>query len=255
MNILIIEDEIKTAKSLAQIITSIRPDAKITATIQSVEKAVLYLTENPQPDLIFMDIQLSDGLCFQIFESVKVIPPVIFCTAYDNYAIEAFKANGIDYLLKPFKKEHIESALDKLSNLRSYFSAEKPLVPDLELLLKKLGEPDGKKSFLVFSKNKYLTVKTESIAFFYIHNESTCIVTFDHHEYPIPQPLEEVQNIVPSAQFYRLNRQYLVNFDAVKEVEHYFSRKLFVKLTVPTAEKLLIGKEKVSGFLSWLENR
>lgn len=255
MNILIIEDEIKTAKSLAQIITSIRTDAKIVATIQSVERAVSFLTENPQPDLIFMDIQLSDGLCFEIFESVKVIPPIIFCTAYDNYAIEAFKANGIDYLLKPFKKEHIESALDKLSNLRSYFSTEKPLVPDLEMLLKRLGEPDGKKSFLVFKQNKYLTVKTENIAFFYIHNETTSIMTFDHHEYSISQPLEEVQGIVPASQFYRLNRQYLVNFDAIKEVEHYFSRKLFVKLTIPSPDKLLIGKEKVSSFLNWLESR
>lgn len=255
MNVLIIEDEIKTAKSLAQIITSVRPDAKIVATIQSVEKAVSFLTEGPQPDLIFMDIQLSDGLCFQIFELVKVIPPVIFCTAYDNYAIEAFKANGIDYLLKPFKKEHIESALEKLSNLKTYFSSEKQLVPDLEMLLKKLGEPDGKKSFLVFRQNKYVTVKTENVAFFYIHNETTSIMTFDQQQYAISQPLEEVQSIVPAAQFYRLNRQYLVNFDAIKEVEHYFARKLFVKLTIPTPEKLLIGKEKVSSFLTWLENR
>ncbi|SEI92152.1 two component transcriptional regulator, LytTR family [Dyadobacter koreensis] len=255
MNVLIIEDEIKTAKSLAQIITSIRPDARIVSTIQSVERAVSYLTANQQPDLIFMDIQLSDGLCFQIFEQVKIIPPVIFCTAYDNYAIEAFKTNGIDYLLKPFKREHIEAALEKLSNLRSYFSPEKQLTPDLETLLRKLGEPDGKKSFLVFKQNKYITIKTDTIAFFYIHNEMTSIMTFDHHEYTIPQPLEEVQNMVSATQFYRLNRQYLINFEAVKEVEHYFSRKLFIKLTVPTPEKLLIGKEKVSSFLGWLENR
>lgn len=255
MKIVIIEDEIKTARSLAQLITTLRPDAQVTATIQSVERAVAYLTEYPQPDLIFMDIQLSDGLCFQIFELVKVVPPVIFSTAYDHYAIEAFKANGIDYLLKPFKKEHIESALDKLDQLKSYFSNEKPPVPELETILKKLGEPGGKRSFLVYRQNKYVTVKTESIAFFYIHNETTCIRTFDQQEYSIPQPLEEVQNMVPAVQFYRLNRQYLVNFDAIKEVEHYFGRKLFIRLSIPTPEKLLIGKEKVSHFLGWLENR
>ena len=255
MNILIIEDEIKTAKSLAQVITQIKPDAKIVATIQSVERAVSYLTDNPQPDLIFMDSQLSDGLCFEIFEAVKIIPPVIFCTAYDNYAIEAFKANGIDYLLKPFKKEQIEGALEKLSNLKSYFSAEKQLVPDLEMLLKRLGEPDGKKSFLVFKQNKYINVKTEKIAFFYIHNEITSIVTFDQQSYPVDQSLEEIQGSVSRKQFYRLNRQYLINFDAVKEVENYFSRKLFVKLVIPSPDKLLIGKEKVSNFLNWLESR
>ena len=255
MKIVIIEDEIKTARSLAQLITTLRPEAEVVATIQSVERAVSYLTEMPQPDLIFMDIQLSDGLCFEIFEAVKVAPPVIFCTAYDHYAIEAFKANGIDYLLKPFKKEHIEGALDKLSQLKSYFSTEKPLVPELEMLLKKLGEPEGKKSFLVFKQNKYITIKTETIAFFYIHNETTWLRTFDNQDYTLTQPLEEVQGMLPASQFYRLNRQYLVNFDAVKEVEHYFSRKLFIKLTLPTPEKLLIGKEKVSHFLGWLENR
>lgn len=255
MKIAIIEDEIKTAKSLANMIASVRSDAEIVVTIQSVERAVSYLTENPQPDLIFMDIQLSDGLCFQIFESVKVVPPVIFCTAYDNYAIEAFKANGIDYLLKPFKKEHIEAALDKLAQLKTYFSSDQQLAPDLEVLLKKLGGNDGKKSFLVFRQNKYVTVKTEQIAFFYIHHETTCIRTFDQQEYTIPQPLEEVQAMVPASQFYRLNRQYLINFDAIKEVEHYFSRKLFIRLAIPTPEKLLIGKEKVSHFLGWLENR
>ncbi|GGM95233.1 DNA-binding response regulator [Dyadobacter beijingensis] len=255
MKIVIIEDEIKTARSLAQLITTLRPEAEIVATIQSVERAVYWLTEMPQPDLIFMDIQLSDGLCFEIFESVKVVPPVIFCTAYDHYAIEAFKANGIDYLLKPFKQEHIEGALAKLSQLKSYFSNEKPLVPELETLLKKLSSPEPKKSFLVFKQNKYITIKTETIAFFYIHNETTWLRTFDQQDYTISQPLEEVQGMVPASQFYRLNRQYLVNFDAIKEVEHYFSRKLFIKLTIPTPEKLLIGKEKVSQFLGWLENR
>ncbi|OJV14784.1 MAG: DNA-binding response regulator [Dyadobacter sp. 50-39] len=255
MKIVIIEDEIKTARSLAQLITTLRPEAEVVATIQSVERAVEFLTKTPRPDLIFMDIQLSDGLCFEIFEAVKVEPPVIFCTAYDHYAIEAFKANGIDYLLKPFKKEHIEGALHKLSQLKSYFSSETTLVPELEMLLKKIGGPEGKKSFLVFHQNKYITIKTETIAFFYIHNETTWLRTFDNHDYTIPQPMEEVQGLVPSSQFYRLNRQYLVNFDAVKEVEHYFSRKLFIKLTLPTPEKLLIGKEKVSHFLGWLENR
>ncbi|MCF0074720.1 LytTR family DNA-binding domain-containing protein [Dyadobacter sp. CY261] len=255
MKIVIIEDEIKTARSLAQLITTIRPEAEIVATIQSVERAVSWLTEMPQPDLIFMDIQLSDGLCFEIFESVKVVPPVIFCTAYDHYAIEAFKANGIDYLLKPFKQEDIEGALTKLSQLKSYFSNEKPLVPELETLLRKLTGPEPKRSFLVFKQNKYITIKTETIAFFYIHNETTWLRTFDQQDYTITQPLEEVQGMVPSSQFYRLNRQYLVNFDAIKEVEHYFSRKLFIKLTIPTPEKLLIGKEKVSHFLGWLENR
>jgi DNA-binding LytR/AlgR family response regulator len=117
MTIIIIEDEIKTAKALGQLIISIRPDANIVAYLQSIEGAVDYLTENAQPDLIFMDIQLADGLSFEIFKSIEIVSPVIFCTAFDNYAIEAFKSNGIDYILKPFSKESIAQAIKKATEL------------------------------------------------------------------------------------------------------------------------------------------
>ena len=255
MNILIIEDEVKTAKALAQTITTIQPNAVIISSIQSVAKAVSYLKENSSPDLIFMDIQLADGLCFEIFKEVKIVSPVVFCTAYDDYAIEAFKTNGIDYILKPFSKDSILQAFEKVNRLQSFFQNPKNDLLSIEALLNRIGSPNEKKSFLVFKNNKYITVATENIAFFYIRNEAPTLVTFEQLEYPLAQPLDETHKLLSAKQFFRLNRQYLINFTAVKEVEHYFARKLLVKLTIPTPEQLLIGKDKVTQFLEWLENR
>ncbi len=253
MQIIIIEDELKAAKSLAAMISKIRPGATIAAQLQSIESAVSYLSRNEAPDLIFMDIQLSDGLCFEIFKSVKIPCPVVFCTAYGEYTMDAIKANGIDYILKPFSKEALQEAFEKVESFKNFF--QQNAQPDLDGLLKKIGLDEGKKSFLVFKNNKYTTIPTEQIAFIYIKYESSTIMTFQGQEYAIDQSLDQVQAQLSARQFFRLNRQYLVNFSAVKEVEHYFARKLLVKLTVPTPEKLLIGKEKTSSFLSWLENR
>lgn len=253
MQIIIIEDELKAAKSLAAMISKIRPGATIAAQLQSIESAVSYLSRNEAPDLIFMDIQLSDGLCFEIFKSVKIPCPVVFCTAYGEYTMDAIKANGIDYILKPFSKEALQEAFEKVESFKNFF--QQNTQPDLDGLLKKIGLDEGKKSFLVFKNNKYTTIPTEQIAFIYIKYESSTIMTFQGQEYAIDQSLDQVQAQLSARQFFRLNRQYLVNFSAVKEVEHYFARKLLVKLTVPTPEKLLIGKEKTSSFLSWLENR
>jgi len=253
MKIVIIEDELKAAKSLANLITKLRPAATITAQLQSIESAVEYLSHHDQPDLLFMDIQLSDGLSFEIFKAVKIKCPVVFCTAYGEYAMEAIKANGIDYLLKPFSQEDLQAAFEKVENFKNFFQQNPQ--PDMDGLLKKIGLDEGKKSFLVFKNHKYTTVPTDQIAFIYIRYETATIMTFQGEEYALDQSLDQVQALLATKQWFRLNRQYLINFSAVKEVEHYFARKLLVKLVVPSPDKLLIGKEKTSTFLQWLENR
>jgi DNA-binding LytR/AlgR family response regulator len=255
MNIVIIEDELKTARALAQLITDVKIDAKIVATIQSVEAAVGYLSTNPRPDLIFMDVQLADGLSFEIFKEIKVSSPIVFCTAFDDYAIEAFKSNGIDYILKPFSRETIMAAFEKVDQMKNFFQVNQPSVPELEALLSSVVAQPGKKSFLVFKNNKYLTIATQNIAFFYIRNELPTIMTLDQQEYIISQSLDEVHQLLSQKQFFRLNRQYLVNFDAIKDVEHYFARKLVVHLVIPSPDKLLVSKDKVTPFLNWLENQ
>ncbi len=254
MKILIVEDELKAARSLAALIAKVKPDATIVAQVQSIEGTVNHITEAGMPDLIFMDIQLSDGLSFEIFKAVKIQCPVVFCTAYGEYALEAIKANGVDYLLKPFSKEDLEDAFNKVDNLKNFFQ-QNAARPDIDDILKRLGQDEGKKSFLVSKANKYITVATDQVAYIYIRNELSTLVTFQAQEYTLGQPLDQVQAQLSAKQFFRLNRQYLVNFAAIKEVEHYFARKLFVKLSVATPEKLLIGKEKTSAFLHWLENR
>jgi two-component system, LytTR family, response regulator LytT len=253
MKIVIIEDEVKAAKSLAGLIERIRPGASIVATLQSIESACEYLEQHEGPDLIFMDVELSDGLSFEIFKTVTIHCPVIFCTAYGEYAMNAIKANGIDYILKPFSKEDLERAFEKVDNFKNFFQQENK--PDLSELLKRIGVDEGKKSFLVFKENKYVTVQTEQVAFIYIKNDMTTLVTFQQQTYTVTQSLDQVQAQVSAKQFYRLNRQYLVNFSAIKEVEHYYGRKLLVKLVVPAPDNLLLGKEKTTGFLQWLENR
>lgn len=253
MNIIIIEDELRTAKSLENIILGLRPEARITGQYQSVESSVEALANGPQPDLIFMDIQLADGLSFDIFKSVKITCPVVFCTAFDEYSLEAFKRNGVDYVLKPFSAEDIREAFRKVDELKNFF--QQKVMPDLGDLLSKLGSPAGKTSFLVFKNQKYTTVHTDNIAFFYIRNDSTSIMCFDKQEYAISQSLDQITSSVSSKQFFRINRQYLVNFKAIKEVEHYFLRKLYVKLVIETPDKMLINKEKSTAFLSWMEER
>lgn len=255
MNILVIEDELKAGRALMKVISAIRPGSHIDGPLQRVSSAVEYLTANPAPDLIFMDIQLADGLSFNIFEKIRIDAPVIFCTAYDEYALEAFKANGVDYLLKPFSEATVRAAFDKLDKISTAFNT--PQIPSalVEQLLH-LTQPDaGKQSFLVFKNGKYTTVPVEQIAYFFVRNEQTTLVTFTGDAFIINQSLDETARQLNSKSFYKLNRQYLISFKVIKEVEHFFARKLLVKLTVPTDEKLLIGKDKTSDFLKWLEMR
>lgn len=253
MNITIIEDELRTAKSLENILKELRPSAKITGPYQSIEEGVAALSAGPQPDLIFMDIQLADGLSFEIFKSVEISCPVVFCTAFDEYSLEAFKRNGVDYVLKPFSKEDIAGAMGKVDDLKNFF--QQKAIPDLSELLTKIIQPIEKTSFLVFKHQKYTTVQTAQIAYFYIRNESTSIMCFDGQEFSLNQSLDQIAGSISQKQFFRINRQFLVNFSAIKEIEHYFLRKLYVKLVIEAPEKLLINKEKSTSFLSWMENR
>ncbi|MHC6201523.1 LytR/AlgR family response regulator transcription factor [Elizabethkingia miricola] len=255
MKVLVIEDEIKTAKALGRMITAVQPEAIIVRYIQSVAMALEYLSGDEIPDVIFMDIQLADGNCFEIFSQVKVKVPVIFCTAFDEYAIEAFKSNGVDYILKPFEKKNIQSAFEKINNLKNFFQSSSSPDRKLEDILSNLTTVRGKTNFLVFSNNKYNNIHVDRIACFYSQFGSTVLVTFDQKEYTIPQSLDNLGQLVSGNRFFRINRQYLINFTAIVEVEHYFSRKLLVSLKVTTPEKTLVTKDKSSRFLQWLEER
>ncbi|MCX8523183.1 LytTR family DNA-binding domain-containing protein [Chryseobacterium formosus] len=255
MNIIIIEDEFRAAKSLQNIIAELKPESKIKGVYDSIETSIEALSNNPKPDLIFMDIHLADGVSFEIFKQVEITCPVIFCTAFDQYMLDAFKSKGVDYVLKPFSREDIAEALRKVDELKKFF--QKNELPELEALLQKITQPQipSKSSFLVFKNQKYTTISTENIAYFFIHNEITHLMTFDKQQFQLTQTLGQIAEQVSQKQFFRVNRQYIVNFSAIKEMEHYFQRKILVKLTIETPEQLLINKEKSHSFFTWLEDR
>ncbi|MFA6245569.1 MAG: LytTR family DNA-binding domain-containing protein [Mucilaginibacter sp.] len=254
MQILVIEDELKTARALIKMISQIRPDSRVDGPLQKVSTSVEYLSAHPAPDLIFMDIQLADGISFEIFQKVKVDSPVIFCTAYDEYALDAFKANGIDYILKPFTEDAFRRAFDKMDRFIGQRTGD--ISPALIAQILKLQHQDtGKSSFLVYKHGKYLNIPTDDIAYFFVHNEQITIVTFDNETFHINQSLEQITAQLSPLNFFKLNRQYLISFKAIKEVEQYFARKLLVKLVIPSDEKLLVGKDKATSFLAWLDNR
>jgi two-component system response regulator LytT len=250
MKIVIIEDEKLTAANLAETIMAVMPDARITAILSSVRMALAWFRENEQPDLIFSDIQLGDGLCFEIFKATSLHAPVIFCTAYDEYAIKAFDANGIAYILKPFDKTTIEEAFRKYQALKDSFTGN---IAHLDQIIQLIENKNKKAiaSVLVYKQDKIIPVRFEEIALFYVENEITRLVTFDHKSYTINKTMEKVEEIAPDA-FFRVNRQFLIHHMAIKEASQYFGRKLSLSLTVPYPETITVSKNKVPDFLSWL---
>jgi DNA-binding LytR/AlgR family response regulator len=230
MEIVIIEDERFTADDLAETIVRVQPDIQIATILYSVKEAVQYFQNNQHPDLIFSDIQLGDGLSFEIFRTITMTPPVIFCTAYDEYALHAFKSNGIDYILKPYGEDTIATALRRYKALRNSF-VRRPNSYELlsELFSDRISQQDT--SVLVYIKDKIVPLKTSDIALFYTEDETTYLMTFNQTRYHLNKTLEELEKITGS-HFYRANRQYLVNRKSIKDVTQWFHRKLVVNLGI-----------------------
>ncbi len=250
MKIVIIEDEKLAADDLAETILKVDPDAKIISVLSSVSTAISWFLKNEHPDLIFSDIQLGDGLSFEIFKAVSTNVPVIFCTAYDEYALKAFDANGIDYILKPFDVPTIEAAFNKYNKLKSKFSEDGSTLENVIRLFEN-KKKHGQSSVLVYYKDKILPVRIDDIALFYLENEITYLLTFDQRSYTINKPLDELEKIAGS-DFYRANRQNLIHRRAIKEASQYFARSLSVSLTIPFKETIKVNKVKVPDFLNWL---
>jgi two-component system, LytTR family, response regulator LytT len=250
MKIVIVEDEKPTAKDLAQTIIGIEPNTEIVKMIHSVEDGIEYFQSNPPIDLIFSDIQLGDGLSFKIYESVNNHAPIIFCTAFNEYALEAFKTAGIDYLLKPFSKATVTKALEKYQKLKTTLA--KPS-PDFSNLLKELEKSIYKKSpsVVIYQGDKIIPLDGASVALFFIENENTYAYTFDQKKFLVNEKMDKLESTF-SQNFFRANRQFLINRKAVKDAAHSFNRKISVNLTVPFKEEIQIGKLKVTEFLEWL---
>lgn len=246
MRLVIIEDEKVTARDLARTITQSFPQAEIADIIGTVREGIAYFSDAPQVDLIFSDIQLGDGLSFEIFSKVEIDIPVIFCTAFDEYALDAFKANGIDYILKPFDKQAVATAINKYISFSGKRTSYKALE---EIFVNRKSSDPG--AVLVYQKDKIFPVAIDTIAFFYLKNGIVYLTTFDKRTYPLNKNMEELTKLSEPL-FYRANRQFLIHRKAVLDASSYLSRKLSVTLVIPVPETITISREKVSQFLEWL---
>ena len=251
MRIVIIEDEKLTADDLAETIVQAGSENEIIAILQSVEEALSYFRSNPAPELIFSDIQLGDGLSFEVFSALQMNTPVIFCTAFDEYALNAFKANGIDYLLKPFTLTSVQAALTKFHHLRNAAPTQNETY--FQSFIKEITTQyqPRQSAILVYYKDMILPVKVDDIALFYVENEITHLLTFENKVYYPKSNLDELEKITGS-QFFRANRQCLLNRRSVVNASSYLSRKLSVAVSVPFNDIITVSKEKTPQFLSWL---
>jgi two-component system, LytTR family, response regulator LytT len=252
MTILILEDEKLAAEKLEKLILEIDGTSKIIGKLPSITSAIDWLTSHNPPDLILSDIRLLDGLCFEIFEKVKVETPVIFTTAYDQYAIKAFEVNSIDYLLKPVQKEKLKNSFDKLK-ARSKTSLTP--APDFHAVLKYLTEtrPEYKSRFMVRSGQKIAAIPTGKIAYFYSENKLTYIVTKDNKRYFHDQPLEELMDVLDPRMFFRINRQYIITFESIAEIHPYFKGRVKLILSPKDENEVIISAERTPDFKKWID--
>jgi DNA-binding LytR/AlgR family response regulator len=253
MKVLIIEDEAPAARRLQQLLEAHDPTIQVVSILDSIEDAVQWLKDFPHPELIFMDIMLADGQSFEIFEQVEVRVPIIFTTAYDEYAIRAFKVNSIDYLLKPIEPLLLAQALNKYR-----FISQSPgnIREVMESLLNQTKGADARQAFksrfLIRSGDKFISVETSEVAWFNFEDKLTFLYTTKQKRYVLDHTLDELEKLIDPFLFFRLNRQYITSFSAIKSVHNYFNGKLKVYLTPEMENGIVVSKEKAHYLKLWL---
>lgn len=248
MKALVIEDEALAARHIQSVLNEIG-NIQVLAVQDSIASTVEWLEENSQPELIFMDIHLADGSAFKIFELTTISCPIIFTTAYDEYAIKAFKVNSIDYLLKPVTKEAVENALEKLKRLTGTPAVQSEIQQMLASFIK--GK-SYKTHFLVQVKgSKLIPLQVKDIAYIYIETGLVKAVTCDDKSFVIENTLDELASLLNPADFFRANRQFIVARNSIKEVDLWFNSRLSLNLNVKVPDKILISKVRVSEFRNW----
>jgi len=251
MQILIVEDELLLAKGLQKMLLKMEPGAQICGITQSVEETVQWLKENSAPDLVMMDIELADGQRSDIFKEIKLDVPVIFTTAYDEFAIKAFKVNSIDYLLKPIKENELRNALDKFrrgGSVQQFIS-----INDLLKKVEELSKPPGYRNrFLVKQGQKMMSIDISDVAYIFSENKSTFLRTSQNQKYIIDMPLDVLEKELPPQQFFRANRQYIVTVKSVVSIHGWFNQKLKVELRPEANEHIIISRDKANDFRAWM---
>lgn len=249
MKVVIIEDEIIAAQTLGRLICELRSDMEIITVLQTIEESIEWFTANPLPDLVFMDIHLADGSSFEIFKSIEINCPIIFTTAYNEYALEAFDVNSIDYLLKPINKNRLTRALEKFGSF-SFRKDNSQLIAELVSAIHE-QQKKHKSHFLIPHKDKFIPLNVSEIAYFVSELKIARVVTFDAQDYSLDYSLEELMKHLDPDLFFRVNRQYIVSHKAIKDMSVWFTGKLSVNLHVSVAERILVSKARASEFKDW----
>lgn len=248
MKVVIIEDERPAADKLSSMLEQVVDDLNIVARLESVGESINWFISNPSPDLVFMDIQLDDGISFEIFDSVKINAPVIFTTAYDQYAIKAFKVNSIDYLLKPVGMQALESALQKFRQLYEKVDVNEKISRVYEQLVN-----PWKTRFFVKVGTHYQSVPVDDIAVFFVEERSAFLRTRNGKNYAVDYSLEQLQKKVNPSMFFRINRNFMVNIECISEIISYSTTRLKLKLQNFADEGLIVSRDKASEFKQWLD--
>ena len=250
MNILILEDEPQAAQRLERMVTEIDPSVHVVAMLDSVKKSVKWFKENTAPDVVLMDIQLADGISFEIFDQVEITCPVIFTTAYDEFALKAFKVNSVDYILKPFDKEELSAAFKKLSHVsgRSQQEVLESINQAMNLLTKRF-----KTRFVIKVGEHLRTIEVDSVRYFYSHEKTTFCVTDDQRQFVLDYTLEQLENLIDPDGYYRVNRKYLISAKAIQDIISYSNSRLKLVLKGSKDNDIIVARERVQDFKQWLD--
>jgi len=254
LKVLIVEDETPAAEKLERYLNKFDPAIKVIEKIGTVKEAVRWLqTNQSEIDLIFMDIQLHDGLSFQIFQQVDVQKPVIFITAYDAFALEAFKVNSIDYLLKPITATDLSNSLRKLESLRSQLQWDRAKTEQIVKVFSESPVQNFKTRFMVKLGDHIRSITTDQISFFYADGRDVYLVTNQLRKFIIDYTLEGLEEVLDRKVFYRLNRSYIVNISAIQDVVVYSNSRLKIALAVKWENEIIVSREKVGDFKEWFD--
>ncbi|TLP82808.1 LytR/AlgR family response regulator transcription factor [Maribacter sp. ACAM166] len=257
MKIVIVEDELAASDNLTYLLHSIDPSIEILAIFDTVKAAVAYFSTAHDAELVLMDIHLADGISFEIFEQVKIDIPVVFTTAYDQYALKAFKVNSIDYLLKPIDEDELTDALNQFTvQVKEKLQGiDDDQLKGLLSLIKGSADKKGyKNTFLVSQRDQLIPLKTATIAYFLINLGAVKAVSKDNQTYSVEGKLEDIEESLDPTSFYRANRQCIVNREAIVNLKYYFNGKLIVSVNPVSKERIIVSKAKASDFKDWMNS-
>ncbi len=250
MQILILEDEEQALNRLQKIILKVVPGVHIAGAITSVEETLNWLRHNPMPELIFMDIQLADGNSFQLFHKIKITCPVIFTTAYESYALQAFKVNSVDYLLKPIDETDVKRAIDKLKSLQS----SRSFTVDYSEILNSIQQPkkNYKDRFIIKLGDTIKSLRIADIAYFYTENKSNFVCTNEGKRFPMDFNLDQTEQMLNPKNFFRINRQFIIGHHAIEEMKTHTRSRIIVKLSPASKLDTVVAIDRAHDFKNWL---